>query len=58
MKFSKLLMYYTAFVVMIFCIVTFICACFVIVSRANGNLGVVQSFLSMVSCTQKYMLYC
>ncbi len=41
MKFSKLLMYYTTFVVIVFCLVTFICACFVIVSRANGNLGVV-----------------
>lgn len=58
MNFEKYLRFYTVFVIVVLLLTTFLCVCFVVVLRANENLGSQQARIALESCTQIKLLYC
>lgn len=58
MNFENYLKFYTVFVIVVLLLTTFLCVCFVVMLRANENLGSQQVHLALESCTQIKHLYC
>ena len=58
MEFEKIFDFFVACVIVILALVTLVSLCFVVVNKANGNLGVVVSNLCLECCTQILRYYC
>lgn len=58
MEFEKLFNLFTVCVVAILIITTLICVSFVIIDKANSNLGTVNNNICLESCTQILQWYC
>lgn len=58
MEFEKLFNFYTVCVIVILVLVTLISVSFVIIDKANSNLGATASNKSLEICTQISQEYC
>lgn len=58
MEFEKLFNFYTVSVVVILFLITMISVSFVIIDKANSNLGANATEMSLENCTQIVQQYC
>lgn len=58
MEFEKLFNFYTISAVVILVVTTLICVSFVIVDKADSNLGATVDSVTLENCTQILQEYC
>jgi hypothetical protein len=58
MEFEKIFNFFVVCVVGILLLTTLVSMCFVVVSKAKGNLGAVSDNICLESCTQILQHYC
>ena len=58
MEFEKIFNVYSVFAVVILLIITALCVVFIIISKADANLGAIAGYISLENCTQIAQYYC
>ncbi len=58
MEFEKIFNAYSVFVVIVLLLITALCVVFIIISKADANLGAVAGYISLENCTQIVQYYC